>query len=258
MDLLRDRTSFKLSYLRRDSPRVGLGGSHTIPDELNYSKVRPLIDEARNNATTADHDTASRVTKHDSHSLAVSLVEIAVQASASQPSASVPTQSLSVCEYNPKINSPAAVKECMQPHGDSTSREITPNDESTQSSNVAEMKAAFRAMMQPEQVTQGDTQTQQPCFAPRLPSETTASPSLAIRSPADYASEDTRTDAKLVLSQTATARLEDAKAKKRTRARTKSKRSRAGDEHVTVCECGHDEEEGEMVGKDQVSTASSH
>lgn len=169
------------------------------------------------------------------------IVPIAAPDDAPIAAETVPTQSLRLT-LNESVATDAARE------GSETSvREPTPVDlpeqADTQSSNIAQMREAFVEMMQPEHITQSDTQTQAPFFRPQAASESTVSPSRGERSPSISNDGLQRPDPRLVLSHTTAARLEQAKAKKRTRAKTKSK----GDEDVIECQCGCTEEEGQMV-----------
>lgn len=167
---------------------------------------------------------------------------------------SVPTQSLA-----PKVNDGIAFEHPshfrMPSHHFSASADA-PDQNDTQLSNVDEMKEAFLKMMRPEEVTQGDTQTQPPLQASRsAASETTASPGRDDPSPlARKKSAAPKSDNRLVLSQTAAARIEREKPKK-TRATTKSKGSKAKSKHVITCQCGYAEEEGDMVRQTPIHLA---
>ena len=118
----------------------------------------------------------------------------------------------------------------------------------TQSSNIPEMKEALRAMMQPEHITQGDTQTQ--WFPPSTHSEGTETSDLSDVSPLkDTAAPSPVRGAKLVLSQSVAKVLANAKPDLRRNAHqlaTAGSKSKVASE-VILCQCGHNEDEDDMV-----------
>lgn len=123
----------------------------------------------------------------------------------------------------------------------------------TQSSNVIEMRDAFLAMMQPETITQGDTQTQAQLHERRrAASVTTASPSRCGSSPsAQHRGEDAAGETSIELSQSTVARLDREKAKHTGRPNTTSKGRKEKSQGVTACVCGCTEDEDHMVGVEQ-------
>ncbi len=111
---------------------------------------------------------------------------------------------------------------------------------STQSSNVPQMRKRLRSMMQPENFTQGDTQTQ--AMSPTLPNgrdeTTTPGPPLPPSS------------GQAALSQSVVKVLEQSKRELRQKAHTslQAKRSdQTNKDHLILCECGYHETEGDMV-----------
>ena len=118
----------------------------------------------------------------------------------------------------------------------------------TQSSNVPGMKKALTAMMLPEVITQGDTQTQQ--FPPQPPSESAEGPNFDDLSPLHKETPETpfRRD-KPALSQFAAQVLENAKPELRqialALAIAKSSTKKTSD--LILCQCGYDRDEGDMV-----------
>ena len=128
----------------------------------------------------------------------------------------------------------------------------------TQSSNVPEMTKALRAMMQPENLTQGDTQMQSPLgdAANDKASDMSGTPTCSEVSPSKPA--DSAVSAKHsrpILSQAVLKRLDK---HKEDRARTdkvlvKGKGKQKKDEAQVLCQCGFTEEEDGMVCKFAVS-----
>jgi len=118
----------------------------------------------------------------------------------------------------------------------------------TQSSNVLDMRRALKDMMQPEQITQGDTQMRsQMKPPPPIPTESASTPSTST-------SKDTTTAArtalaKPILSPTKARHLDHEKARLRRAAldRVKKGGGKVKKADVVLCQCGHDEEEDGMV-----------
>lgn len=218
--------------------------SGAIPNDLAYRQPLPLLTE---DETAADAATAAEEPTSLAEPFNTLNTEIAVEAS---PCAdSVPTEQLSptIDTFNDKSLAMAV----GTGSGDfSVAAPVALDAVNTQSSNVLEMKGAFQSMMQPERVTQGDTQTQTVFSALYPPSETTATPSRAARSPPAHINWASDSDSKLVLSQTSAARLKQVRARRQTRAKTKAKGAKAQVDDVVSCQCGHAEEEGDMVSID--------
>ncbi|KAK5131638.1 hypothetical protein LTR08_000765 [Meristemomyces frigidus] len=118
----------------------------------------------------------------------------------------------------------------------------------TQSSNVQDMRYLLQGMMLPERISQGDTQTQNPVQRPPPPTETTTSPNRSTISPSKTA-EPTVSD-KAVLSPTKIIELQRNMQKlhhhARELAKQASRKPKKG-EDIVLCQCGHSEEEGEMI-----------
>ncbi|KAK3724805.1 hypothetical protein LTR37_000853 [Vermiconidia calcicola] len=110
----------------------------------------------------------------------------------------------------------------------------------TQSSNIPEMKKALKAMMQPEHLTQGDTQTQ--ALLPPPLSESASPTRTDVSSPTK--------DDKPLLSQSVTKRLDAVRTELREKARCLAKAevtNRKKDDDLILCQCGYAEDEGDMV-----------
>jgi len=123
----------------------------------------------------------------------------------------------------------------------------------TQSSNILGMRSALLGMMQPERVTQGDTQTQpQMPMDPPLPprSESTETPSRYSVSPSKHsmAAQESTHD-KPILSPTKAQHLDQEKQHLQQTAmellRKSGRKLKKGD--IVLCQCGHAEDEDEMV-----------
>jgi len=120
----------------------------------------------------------------------------------------------------------------------------------TQSSQVPEMTNALHGMMHPEQITQGDTQSQHPVHMPP-PGSVTATPTTRYGSPSkltDFGTPANRETFSL-LPQT------QQKIEKRARALregveeiSKKVGSRTKSGQIILCQCGHAKLEGDMVG----------
>lgn len=108
----------------------------------------------------------------------------------------------------------------------------------TQSSNVPRMKSAFDDMLQPERMTQGDTQTQAPPRAPRAGTRSLTTPAAKLPS-----------DGKLTLLPGVAAGLKSEKAKLyRTATRLVApKQKRNQPEDVVLCQCQQDGRDRDMV-----------
>lgn len=118
----------------------------------------------------------------------------------------------------------------------------------TQSSNIPEMKYALKTMMQPEHITQGDTQTQWFPLPPRT--ESTEAPELGDESPARTTEPPSPVKGtKPVLSQSVAKVLEDTKSDLRQAAlklaKEEGSRKKASD--LILCHCECTQEEGDMV-----------
>lgn len=122
----------------------------------------------------------------------------------------------------------------------------------TQSSNIPGMKKALNGMMQQEHMTQGDTQTQ--LYPPPQQSESTEIPDLSDLSPSketDFGSPVRGT--KPMLSQSVAKFLEKAKPSLHQAARKLAKApSTKSTSDIVLCQCGHDEDEGDMVSNTKV------
>lgn len=111
----------------------------------------------------------------------------------------------------------------------------------TQSSNVLGMRNAFANMMHPEQLTQGDTQTQ------------VISPSPILRNNKERTAKDPAPPVKIAkpaLSQHICKMLDSKKHELRQAARSVGKRTHQGSggaAQVVLCQCGYEGEEGDMV-----------
>lgn len=242
-------TQLKISYLQQNLQR-GLPVLDTpmIPERLDYTNERTLPDASDQGPASgaAAMDGISNVfeeTQFPEQSLDTP-TELSVQ--------TVPTQIL------PRHGDPASQLDVLQqvvdPSSASPSSDRSPKSHDQQlhespPRNVAEMRAAFPAMMQPEEFTQGDTQTQEP-FHQHHPaaSETTASPSRAAASPtakSDYDMETSRPN--LELSQATTARLEQERIGRRPRTRSRSKPAQRKSQDAVACQCGCTEEDDDMV-----------
>lgn len=108
----------------------------------------------------------------------------------------------------------------------------------TQSSNVPRMKSAFDDMLQPERMTQGDTQTQAPPRAPRAGTRSLTTPAAKLPS-----------DGKLTLLPGVAAGLKSEKAKLyRTATRLVApKQKRNQPEDVVLCQCQQDGRDRDML-----------
>lgn len=239
------RTSFEISYLR-DVSANGVASATAIPEQLTYTEARPMLSEGDIRVNEAAGRTAAEAFDEIRDAFAeTQFPEVAIE-SPNVPSAeSVATQSLPP-DASDTVTTEVACNDNISSLQDTLPAEL-PSQTDTQSSNVAEMKEAFIAMMQPEHVTQGDTQTQAPFFPPHTASETTASPSPGDRSPSAFMNAAPTSDPKLVLSETTAERLEHEKSRKRTRAKTKAKGAKRPDDDVISCQCGYMEEEWQMA-----------
>jgi len=109
-------------------------------------------------------------------------------------------------------------------------------------------------MMQPEQITQGDTQTRAPMYA-YVRTKTTASPTRGFRSPStlDEATTVVSKQEPPSLSQVTSTRLDSRKSELRQQARIPAKtkggkgKGKAKSVEIVSCQCGCQEEEGAMV-----------
>lgn len=227
---------------------------HMIPDRLvyahkqiplrqAYSKADDAQSEAADEVASAALDDISEAPALDAISDVLPELQFPEQPSDHSTARLVqtmPTQSLSP---KPHENFAAAFAHKAKASSRRDSA-IRTGYSDTQSSNTVEMKDAFLAMMRPEQVTQGDTQTQAPFYAPYAASETTASPSRGEPSPLAAS----KIDQKFRLSHDTVARLDrEMKTKKRSGPKTRSKGSTGKNERIVACQCAYAEEEGEMV-----------
>jgi len=160
-----------------------------------------------------------------------------------------PTEALTALQQGSDRSS--VLEETSKVHDSQPAHDLN-NTQQTQSSNVGVMKEAFKAMMQPEQITQGDTQTQAPMHA-NVRSETTASPTRGFRSTLDEATTVVSKQEPPSLSQVTSTRLDSRKSELRQQAcvstKTKCGKGKAKRKNVEVvsCQCGFQEEEGAMV-----------
>lgn len=218
-----------------------------IPDQLQYAQQLSALPE-QGLGQAIDHAT-SQLDQLQSDDVSAALAKSYDQ---NEPPDTIPTQSMG---RKARSNSDS------NGDGESSRRASIPSRRSarlssqrqtadTQTSNVTEMREAFRSFMQPEVNTQGDTQTQAPFFPALAASETTASPSRGEQSPlAQEYNGMSGTHTKLALSQTATDRLEQGRKQKRCRSAHRAKGSKSSRKEcdVVTCECGCMEEEGCMV-----------
>ena len=132
----------------------------------------------------------------------------------------------------------------LQPPQCETELSLMPD---TQSSNIANMRRAFQGMMRPEHITQGDTQMQFADIGTHPPaSESTATPSFT--SPSPFISKinvPSKAVVKPVLSPTKARLLTNNT--KRLKQRAQKAGKKAEDDDIVTCQCGHAEEEGDMV-----------
>ena len=120
----------------------------------------------------------------------------------------------------------------------------------TQTSNIPEMKKALKTMMQPEHLTQGDTQIQIQAIPPRARSEISGSPARSNVSPSKMTELDSPVKGdKPLLSQSVAKQLESSKYTLRQRARqlAKASGSKKNNSDFVVCQCGCTDDEGDMV-----------
>lgn len=123
------------------------------------------------------------------------------------------------------------------------------NSLNTQSSNIFDMKDTLRGMMQPEHITQGDTQTQSLLHPPPPRSESTESISHHTFSPSKLSIAEPTVRDKPALSQTKATELSRDKQRLHQYAHELAKRAGRNMKkgHVTLCQCGYEKEEGDMV-----------
>ncbi|EMC97773.1 hypothetical protein BAUCODRAFT_403647 [Baudoinia panamericana UAMH 10762] len=121
----------------------------------------------------------------------------------------------------------------------------------TQSSNILGMKNAFNDMMQTENMTQGDTQTQPPLLPESQPFQRRSHSveRRAVTSTGRGDHIDTQSSGKLTLSQAKARTLQADKHKlcktAAASAKQAGRRSKIGD--VILCQCGQTNEDGDMV-----------
>ena len=246
---MQQRTAFQVSHLKEYPPTTAFPGTNppSVPQHLVYERERPLLGaEPGNKAHEIRSERTAVATDTD---VTATLAVTQQPAESNGPpdellAQSVPTQSLAASgKRNTHAGSGWRVTTALRRSSD---RVDNSQVENAQSSIVGEMRDAFHAMVQPSQVTQGDTQTQEQFRLPRAASLTTVSPSRGEPSPSPP-KKGPAEDARFELSQTTVARLE--RNKKTTAARTKSKATgaRRRDQQITKCECGHTKEEDDMA-----------
>jgi len=126
-----------------------------------------------------------------------------------------------------------------------------PSDSQTQvvEPAVNGMKSALQGMMQPEHISQGDTQTQSLVYPPPPVSETTASPSRYTVSPSKLSLAEPVTSDKPCFSPKKAIELQREKQRLHDYAHDIAKRNgrktKKGD--VVLCQCGYNKDEGDMV-----------
>lgn len=238
-------TTFEISYLEDTAQRQR--DLSTIPERLEYIRERPWLEdhEYKHDETVTAQVPATIVGDKPDACTAPQRPQNASDALNEDATDSVLTEILPL-QTNGVAHSQGARPASFPSRDDSNPTGVL-DVNNTQSSDVAEMKTAFHAMMQPEQVTQGDTQTQGPFSGRRFASETTASPSRDLPSPLTTQSYTApRGDARLELSQSAAERLESERESKK-RSKPKSKSSKKKTQDVIACQCGYLREEGDMV-----------
>ncbi|TKA78562.1 hypothetical protein B0A55_02804 [Friedmanniomyces simplex] len=120
----------------------------------------------------------------------------------------------------------------------------------TQSAPTLAMTNAVRDMMQPETITQGDTQTQRSLHrAPAALSLSTESPGRTTASPEKSPTTAIFSPAKPALLSTKAQKLEKERLRFQKQAlalvKQASRKTRRG--HTVLCQCGHEKDEGPMV-----------
>lgn len=246
-------TQMKISYLQDSSRRANVvTATSTVPERLVYTNERPMPRASEQGiAGSADATFLNGVSKvfeetqFSERSTETSL-ELSIQ--------TVPTQILPRQTNN--VLKPDIPGQAADPSSPTFSSDPLPKSHGheineTPSRNVVEMRAAFPVMMQPEDFTQGDTQTQEPFYLHHsAASVTTASPSHAAASPMARSDYDTATNrAKLELSQATAARLEQEKIERRSRTRSKFKTAQRKSMNTVACQCDCAEEDDEMVSR---------
>lgn len=125
------------------------------------------------------------------------------------------------------------------------------DDISTQSSGIINMKGALQSMLQPEQITQGDTQTETQSLHRTVPlSVATSTPTCTSNSPSKALIATSPTKTKPLLSPSKISILQKSKGYLRQRAlklANCSSKSKITTKEVVLCQCGHSMEEAEMV-----------
>lgn len=150
-------------------------------------------------------------------------------------------------------NEVAGAKDCQnrKPRLTAQSLNRCGDDISTQSSGIINMRRAFQGMLRSDQITQGDTQTENHSLHPPVPlSVATNTPTCAATSPSKRSLAAICTKTKPLLSPTKISSLQKSKKKLRQRARVLancSSKSKTVEKEVVFCQCGHNIEEAEIV-----------
>ncbi|KAK4545923.1 hypothetical protein LTR36_002487 [Oleoguttula mirabilis] len=161
----------------------------------------------------------------------------------------------------PTSDPPLTAAPSQEPRPDSSTQFVHPSTDAvasfpsqledslnTQASNVRNMKKVLKDMMLPEQISQGDTQTQALPHLPTL-SESTESPSRYTVSPSKLPIAEPTVRDKPALSPTKASELERDQRRLRQHAHDLAKRKgrKTKNGEVVLCQCGYMEEEDGMV-----------
>ena len=262
-------TSLKISHLQKIGvkPDSGYGEARSVkfPDALQYGIVldqRDDIDSTKPsncvakvpNMTQAEEDhpsitTPSTIVESEHAQQSTQRVEeskdngqamITPMPTSDLPASAVATQT--VGQAVPIEDTVAIVK--------SKQAQLSQLSEgfNTQSSNIPEMKYALKAMMQPEHITQGDTQTQ--WFPPPSRKESNNVPDFGDESPSTVTERLSLVKGnKPALSQSVAKNLESVRSDLRKNALKLANQggSKKKPSDVILCQCGCSKEEGDMV-----------
>lgn len=214
-------------------------------DVLDESpKVEEVTDVVPSNQSDIDTVTPSTIVEHPNRSVEVtrkvtretgeSVFATPVPTSdplVSAPPVQVPRLDSPTHDFDPKVLGMASLPSQLE------------DSLNTQSSNVHDMKNVLKAMMLPEHISQGDTQTQVLAAPPPL-SESTGSPDRDTISPSRRTKAEPTTRDKPTLSPTKASELRRDQEHLRQHARD-GRKTKKGE--VILCQCGHAEEEDDMV-----------
>ncbi|EME44840.1 hypothetical protein DOTSEDRAFT_87353 [Dothistroma septosporum NZE10] len=212
-------TTLRISHLRQPDLHPLVPGS-PIPSQLEYGNIGSRMEEALGDGDTVDEG----------------------------------DQDAAETSKGNEVTPSTVVDETVGPDRQPT--RIFDESLDTQSSVVPRMRSALRDMLQPERLTQGDTQTQ----VPLRPQRITTTPAFTAGPSTDFAEKSTGTsvssDSKLVLLPEVAARLESEKPKLHKKAMQLAGPREMSDKNdrVIFCQCGFDGKDDNMIHCDFCDT----